>query len=76
VGIVVSGSLMVKNHSGGDLINPKVLFKATEGHVIGFSEGENFGGITMNPLTWITCHGKQTEILWLSKNQFQLLWDE
>jgi hypothetical protein len=58
IGIVLSGSLMVKNHSGTDLINPRVLFKATEGHVIGFKEGENFDGMTTDPLTFITCHGK------------------
>ena len=53
----------------------RVLFKATEGHVIGFEKGENYGGLTTDPLSWITTHGVQTEILWFEKADFERLWE-
>jgi hypothetical protein len=38
----------------------------TEGHIIGFREGEEKGGLTTDRLAWITTHGLQTEILWFN----------
>jgi len=57
VGVVLSGSAFVKNHHGANLTKPRILFKATEGHVLGFADGENFGGLTVDPLTWILSYG-------------------
>ena len=58
VGVILNGSAFVKNHAGDNLCKPRVLFKATEGSIIGFSEGENCGGISVDPLSWIISHGK------------------
>jgi len=57
VGIVISGAAFVKNHPPSNLTKPRVLFKADEGTIIGFEEGENCGGLSTNPLTWIITHG-------------------
>jgi hypothetical protein len=46
----------------------------TEGHVIGFAEGEENGGLTTDPLAWITVHGIQTEVMWFSQADFKKLW--
>ena len=70
VGVVLSGSAFVKNHHGSNLCKPRILFKATEGHVLGFADGENFGGLTVDPLTWIITYGAQTEIIWFAKKEF------
>jgi hypothetical protein len=75
IGVVVSGSVFVKNHPGHALSQPRILFKATEGHVIGFEEGENCGGLTTDPLSWMVSHGKQTEIMWFDKEDFMTLWN-
>jgi hypothetical protein len=64
VGVVLNGSALVKNHPGHNLCTPRLLFKATEGHVLGFGAGENFEGTTVDPLTWIVAHSVQTEVYW------------
>ena len=43
--------------------------------MLGFGDGESFGGLTVDPLTWIIAQGTQTEILWLSPMEFSALWD-
>jgi hypothetical protein len=58
VGVILNGSAFVKNHPGDNLCTPRILLKATEGNILGFSEGENCGGITVDPLSWIIAHGK------------------
>ena len=55
--MVVNGSVHVKNHPGHNLCTPRLLFKAVEGHVLGFGAGEMFGGTTVDPLTWLVVQG-------------------
>jgi hypothetical protein len=50
--------------------------KAVEGSILGFAAGENCGGLTCDPLTWMISASCQTEILWFTKDIFQALWDE
>jgi len=57
VGVIVNGSVHVKNHPGHNLCTPRLLFKAKEGQVLGFGEGEMFGGTTVDPLTWLVVWG-------------------
>jgi|TARA_B110000285_G_C14847691_1_gene478416 hypothetical protein len=53
IGIVISGAAFVKNHPATNLVKPRILYKADEGSIIGFEAGENCGGLSVNPLTWI-----------------------
>jgi hypothetical protein len=66
---------MVKNHPGSNLCKPRVLFKAVEGHILGFLEGETCGNLTCDPLTWIIAHGSLSEIIWFRKKDFTKLWE-
>jgi hypothetical protein len=75
IGVVLNGSVMIKNHPGSNLCKPRVLLKAVEGHIIGFREGETCGNLTCDPLTWIITHGSITEIIWFKKHLFLKLWD-
>jgi len=74
IGVLVSGSAYVKKHFGDDLCNPITKLKMTEGHILGFAEGEETGGLTTDHLAWVTTHGIQTEILWFNKADFMKLW--
>lgn len=73
IGIVLSGAILVKNHSMEDLSKPILLHKALEGSILGFMEGDD--GLTGDPLTWMICYGSFTEVLWLEKNEFMDLWN-
>jgi hypothetical protein len=33
-----------------------------------------FGGLTLDPLSWLIVHGAQTEIIWMKKPDFLKLW--
>jgi hypothetical protein len=47
--------------------------KAVEGDIIGFAAGDD--GISSNPLTWLIAHENDTEILFLSQEDFAELWN-
>jgi hypothetical protein len=53
VGVVIHGSVIVKNHPGDNLCKPRSIMKAVEGCILGFAAGENCGGLTCDPLTWM-----------------------
>jgi hypothetical protein len=71
---MLSGSAFVKKHPGDNLCKAELLYKATEGHIFGFEEGEDPSCRTTDPLTWIIANGKQTEVLWMDNKDFKKLW--
>jgi len=75
IGIIVEGAVMIKTHPGSDLTKPVTLHKALEGNILGFTEGESFGGITLDNLTWLIVHGTQTEVVWMKRIDFDKLWN-
>lgn len=62
---MLCGSAFVKKHPGDNLCKAEILYKASEGHIFGFVEGEEDSCRTTDPLTWIITHGIKTEVLWM-----------
>lgn len=70
VGVIVHGSVRIKNHSD-DILNPTVLGKYGEGKILGH---DSDNGITNNSQSWIITYDDETEILFFSKADFNQLW--
>ena len=72
IGVITMGSIEVRCHDGPDILKPYFTRKAIEGDVIGFEQGDD--GVTSSPLTWLICKQDMTEVIYFSKEHWDLLW--
>ena len=73
VGVVTMGSVEVRSHYIHDLMKPTVANKAIEGEILGF-DGDTANTTTFSPLTWFVSMQDQTEIVFISQEDFKRLW--
>ena len=73
VGVVTMGSVEVRSHYVHDLMKPTVVNKAREGEVIGF-EADAANKVMLSPLTWLVSMQDQTEVVFMSQEDFKRLW--
>ena len=72
VGVVITGSIDIRNHQNTNLLKPFKVHKAVEGDIIGFERGDM--GITVNPLTWMVSKQDYTEVAYFEIDQWEKLW--
>jgi hypothetical protein len=67
------GSVEVRLHSNSNLMRPIIIKKATEGDIIGFSEGD--GNVSASPLTWFISMQNNTEVIYIDQHDWTELWN-
>ena len=72
---MLSGSVEMRHHKNinpktkrQELLKPFVIHKATEGDILGFDD------MSMSPLTWFVSMQDDTELLYVSREDFNGLW--
>ena len=73
VGVVTMGSCEVRSHTQPNLLKIIVVKKAIEGDIVGCLFNEDMSKV-MNPLTWLMSMQDQTEVLFLTPDDFKKLW--
>ena len=72
VGVIISGAVDVRKHQNTNIMKPFKVYKATEGDIIGFAEGDE--GMTCNPLTWLVAMQDYTEVIFFEPEPWEKLW--
>ena len=72
VGVVTMGSIEMRRHEDFSLLKPFIVKKAIEGDILGFTEGDD--NMSTSPLTWMVSMQEETEMIFISKEDWELLW--
>ena len=73
IGVVSSGAIEIRRHHDDDLLKPYVVKKAIEGDIIGWAEGDNSN--SSSPLSWLVSMQENSEIVFFSYKDWQVLWN-